>query len=73
MASLRDLNRRIDNCPLCAARGNCLQHILGGGKINRPDHFFVLINPTYRNITSDPNYKGERIPFMVFRISGGCW
>jgi len=61
---LRDLNREIDNCPFCKAKGNKLQHILGGGAIDNPDYFFVLINPTYRNITSDPNHRGLRIPFM---------
>ena len=61
---LRDLNRKIDNCPFCKAKGNKLQHILGGGAIDNPDYFFVLINPTYRNITSDPNHRGLRIPFM---------
>lgn len=58
------LNRRVDACPLCEAKDNKLQHILGGGEIDSPNYFFVLINPTYRNITSDPNHRGIRIPFM---------
>lgn len=61
---LGNLNRRIDACPFCAAKGNRLQHILGGGAFDKPDYFFVLINPTYRNITSNPDHRGIRIPFM---------
>lgn len=58
------LKNKVDNCPFCAKEKNRLQHILGGGAIRNPCFFFVLINPTYRNITSDPDHKGPRIPFM---------
>lgn len=61
---LEDLNQRVDACPFCKAEGNKLQHILGGGEVDCPRYLFVLINPTYRNITSDPNHRGIRIPFM---------
>lgn len=61
---LNDLNRKVDACPFCAASGNRLRHILGGGAVDRPDYFFVLINPTYRNVTSNPDHRGIRIPFM---------
>jgi len=61
---LDDLSLKIDACPFCEAKGNKLQHILGGGAVDKPNYFFVLINPTYRNITSDPGYQGTRIPFM---------
>jgi len=42
---------------------NKLMPILGGGKIQKPKAMFVFINPTSRNISSDPSWKGQRFPF----------
>lgn len=41
-----------------------LKPIMGGGKTDKPRVMFVFINPTYRNVTSDPNWKGMRAPWV---------
>lgn len=61
---LSELWNEIDNCKECKDSGNKLQHILGGGKETNPKVMFVFINPTYRNITANPNHKGRRFPFI---------
>ena len=61
---LEELYQTFDACPLCVKEHNKLQHILGVGKTKNPNWMFVLINPTYRNISSAPNYKGPRFPFI---------
>jgi hypothetical protein len=49
-----------------------LHPIFGGGCVKNPDYMFCFINPTIRNISSDPNWKGKRYPFIgtkqVWRI-----
>jgi DNA polymerase len=40
-----------------------LEPILAGGRLENPKYMFVFINPTYRNISSDPNWKGKRRPW----------
>jgi len=49
-----------------------LKPILGDGKMPRPKIMFVFINPTYANISSNPNWQGPRFPFIgtkpVWRI-----
>ncbi|MFH1063973.1 MAG: uracil-DNA glycosylase family protein [Candidatus Woesearchaeota archaeon] len=51
---------------------NNLAPIIGNGKTSSPDIMFVFINPTARNISSDPGWKGPRFPFIgtkqVWRI-----
>jgi DNA polymerase len=51
---------------------NSLKPILGNGKNFRPKVMFVFINPTYANISSNPNWQGPRFPFIgtkpVWRI-----
>ncbi len=37
--------------------------IMAGGKLHKPRYMFVFINPTYRNISSDPNWTGKRRPW----------
>lgn len=54
----------VDDCPFCREEENKLNHILGGGQIKNPEVMFVLINPTYRNISSNPDYFGPRTPFL---------
>jgi uracil-DNA glycosylase len=63
MNRLAELWKRVDNCEDCSASSNKLNHILGGGKESKPKVMFVFINPTHRNITSSPKYKGPRYPF----------
>ena len=65
--SLADLNAVVDLCPRCADRNNRLQHVYGGGAEDSPRHCFVLINPTYRNISTKPGYQGPRLPFLGIR------
>lgn len=38
--------------------------IYNGGCTNKPDMCFVFMNPTGRNIASDPNWKGRRSPWI---------
>jgi uracil-DNA glycosylase len=64
MSNLAELWNRIDECKDCFNSSNKLQHILGGGRENKPRAMFVFINPTHRNITSAPEYKGPRFPFV---------
>ncbi|MBI2620745.1 hypothetical protein HYW61_00775 [candidate division WWE3 bacterium] len=42
---------------------NTLSPILAGGKLQNPRFMFVFINPTYRNISSDPAWEGKRRPW----------
>lgn len=63
---LQKLYQQIDRCLFCKKEGNTLQHIHGYGVL-RPRLMFVLINPTYRNISSDPQYRGDRFPFLGVR------
>lgn len=41
-----------------------LAPVLGGGQTVNPEVMFVFINPTARNISSDPNWPGPRFPFI---------
>lgn len=41
-----------------------LASIYNGGFIESPDICFVFMNPTGRNIASDPNWKGRRSPWI---------
>lgn len=43
---------------------NGLAPILGGGQTVNPKVMFVFINPTARNISSDPAWEGPRFPFI---------
>jgi hypothetical protein len=61
---LIELWKEVDNCKECKFSKNRLQHILGGGKELNPKIMFIFINPTHRNITSKPEYKGPRFPFI---------
>jgi len=60
------LYKSVDNCPLCRKTQNKLRHIWGVGKI-KPRFLLLLINPTYRNISSNQDYKGPRFPFIGVR------
>ncbi len=41
-----------------------LTSIYNGGCINNPDICFVFMNPTGRNIASNPSWKGRRSPWI---------
>lgn len=43
---------------------NDLMPILGSGQQNKPKFMIVFINPTQRNISSDPKWVGRRFPFI---------
>lgn len=40
-----------------------LSPIYGGGKTSKPKYMFLFINPTYRNISSSPEWLGKRRPW----------
>ncbi|MCI0615856.1 hypothetical protein L0244_22965, partial [bacterium] len=63
---LRKLYDCVDACKFCKADKNLLQHIHGFGALN-PNLMLVLVNPTYRNLSSAPEYKGARFPFVGVR------
>ena len=41
-----------------------LNSIYNGGCINSPNICFVFMNPTGKNIASDPNWQGRRSPWI---------
>jgi len=47
-----------------------LMSIYNGGCTNNPDICFVFMNPTGRNIASDPNWKGRRSPWIGLKTYG---
>jgi DNA polymerase len=38
--------------------------VFGNGRLSAPKFMFVFINPTRRNISSDPHWRGPRFPFV---------
>lgn len=44
-----------------------LRPILGGGCVDRPLAMFVFMNPTGRNVSSDPSWEGIRAPWLGVR------
>lgn len=54
---VRDLNKK-------RFPDNALAPIVGNGKTCKPKVMFVFINPTSRNISSDPSWQGPRFPFI---------
>ncbi|MFH0713555.1 MAG: uracil-DNA glycosylase family protein [Candidatus Micrarchaeota archaeon] len=67
MATLENIWRQVDNCPACQASKNSLQHVHGGGQENKPRFALVFINPTYNNISTQPQWRGKRYPFIGTR------
>ncbi len=61
--SLQELWNHVEKITKENYPDNELQPILGGGAI-KPKFMIVFINPTKRNISSDPNWKGKRFPFI---------
>lgn len=66
MGNLSTLYKKVDACSFCQSAHNPLQHIHGFGSLNARC-MLVLINPTYRNISSAPDYQGPRFPFIGVR------
>ena len=65
---LQKLFRRIEKCERCKKQGNPLRHIFGGGRFVKPKYFFLFINPTHKNRSSHPRYRGKRrYPFIGVR------
>lgn len=64
--NLEKLYKKVDACRFCKAMDNKLQHIHGFGAM-KPKLVLVLVNPTYRNLSSAPGYAGARFPFVGVR------
>ena len=60
---IEELNKEYDKLQ-CLYGDKNLKSIYNGGCINNPDICFVFMNPTGRNIASDPNWKGKRSPWI---------
>ena len=65
-AKLQKLYQVVNRCKFCKVEGNQLQHIHGYGAMD-PKLMLILVNPTYRNLSSDSKYKGDRFPFIGVR------
>ena len=60
---IEELNKEYDKLQ-CLYGDKKLKSIYNGGCINNPDICFVFMNPTGRNIASDPNWNGSRSPWI---------
>jgi uracil-DNA glycosylase len=65
-SKLQKLYAAVDACAFCRTKRNPLRHIHGYGAM-RPDWMLILVNPTHRNISSAPTYRGSRFPFIGVR------
>ena len=65
-SGLQKLYEQVDECRFCRANKNLLQHVYGFGTL-KPNLMLILVNPTYRNLSSDPEYRGARFPFIGVR------
>ncbi len=63
---LEKLYKRVDQCRFCKTEDNKLQHIYGYGVMNSK-LMLILVNPTYRNLSSNPEYRGNKFPFIGVR------
>ena len=59
MEALENLWKETDSCKTCSSN---LQHVLGAGA--RKGLMIVFINPTARNMSSNPSWRGPRFPFI---------
>jgi len=62
--TLEELWKIVDDINKKHFPGHNLKPILGNGETFRPKVMFVFINPTYANISSNPNWQGPRFPFI---------
>lgn len=60
---IRDLNKKYDQMQKKYGDKK-LSSIYNGGCETSPDICFVFMNPTGRNIASEPNWKGRRSPWI---------
>ena len=60
---ISELNKEYDKLQLQYGAKE-LKSIYNGGCTENPDICFVFMNPTGRNIASDPNWKGRRSPWI---------
>ena len=76
MPNLAALRRRADEIGRQNRDRTGLVSIYGGGKSRSPKLALVFINPTQRNISSQPDWIGPRFPFIgtprVWRLLGDC-
>lgn len=64
VSDLKGLWRHVDLIDKENFPNSGLAPIYGGGREKNPDLMFVFINPTSRNISSDPSWAGPRFPFI---------
>ncbi|MEK6959809.1 MAG: uracil-DNA glycosylase family protein [Nanoarchaeota archaeon] len=64
ISDLKSLWRHVDKIDKDNFPGSGLSPIYGGGREQNPEFMFVFINPTRRNISSDPSWTGPRFPFI---------
>lgn len=57
------LHKEFDNLQLKYGDNN-LRPIYGAGDIDNPEVMFIFMNPTGRNISSSPSWKGLRAPWL---------
>ena len=63
MTRLEDLKYQYDKLQMKYGAKE-LKAIYNGGCINNPDICFIFMNPTGKNIASNPNWKGRRLPWI---------
>lgn len=63
ITNLEDLWKYTQNLHQKMYPNNKLSPIVAGGKLQNPKFMFVFINPTYKNISSDPAWQGKRRPW----------
>ena len=63
MIRLEDLKYQYDKLQMKYGAKE-LKAIYNGGCINNPDICFIFMNPTGKNIASNPNWKGRRLPWI---------
>jgi len=64
ISDLRSLWSHVDKIDRDNFPGSGLAPIYGGGREKSPDFMFIFINPTRRNISSEPSWTGPRFPFI---------
>lgn len=74
--SLTALRKKTDELGQSNLKRTGLASIHGGGAVHSPEFALVFMNPTQRNLSSRPGWKGPRFPFIgtsrVWRLFGDC-
>lgn len=63
MQQINELHPEFDSLQIKYGDTN-LNSIYGAGNINKPEVMFIFMNPTGRNIASNPDWKGLRAPWI---------